>query len=134
MPLAPGVSELLRAEAELAKTIRPTPLDKLSVITAGRWEPQLQAMLANDAPSVLFEKLRAEYDFVVVDGGPILPVADTRLVGQHVDGVILSILRDVSQAGKVLAACEVLEALGVRSLGAIVWSSPEDVYYAESGY
>ena len=50
----------------------------------------------------------------------MLPVADTLLIGQHVDAALFSILREVSRVPKVYAACERLAGLGVRILGAVV--------------
>jgi hypothetical protein len=50
-----------------------------------------------------------------------------------VDTVILSVMRDVSQAPKVYAACQRLATLGIRVFGAVVNGMPEEDAYA-SGY
>jgi len=76
--------------------------------------------LANGAVQGLFDQLRQEFDFVIVDASPILPVPDTRFLAKHVDGVVLSVLRDVSSVPNILSACEVLAGFGVRPLGAVV--------------
>ncbi|MHC4177678.1 MAG: P-loop NTPase family protein, partial [Planctomycetota bacterium] len=83
--------------------------------------------LANGAAGQLFDVLRTEYEFVVVDAAPILPVADTRFVSQHVDAVILSIFRDISQAPKIEAACEILEAFGAGCVEAVVTGPTDDL-------
>jgi len=120
LPLTPGVSEVLRRESETSAVVHETNTDNLSAVTAGEWDRNALAALANGAAAPLFERLREEYDFVVVDSCPILPVADTRFVSQHVDTVILSVFRDVSRAPKISEACEILEAFGVRELEAVV--------------
>jgi len=51
------------------------------------------------------------------------------LIGQYADAVILSVLRDVSRVPRVLSACEILTAFGIRSLGAVVTGSSADAYY-----
>jgi Mrp family chromosome partitioning ATPase len=76
----------------------------------------------------LFASLRAEFELVIVDACPILPVVDTRLIGQHVDAVLLSVLRDVSRTPKLRAACELLDLFGVPILGVVVTGSSEEVY------
>ena len=69
-------------------------------------------------------------EFVIVDGSPVLTVVDTRLIAQYVDGVVLSVLRDVSQMSKLLAAREVLTAYDVPFLGAVVIGQTRaDGYY-----
>ncbi len=129
LALSPGVSEFLREKSDLTEVVRDTSTTNLSVLTAGSWDPIGQAVLRNGAVSSLFSKLREQYDFVIIDAGPLLPLADTRVIGQSVDGVILSIRRDVSRAPRVMAACEVLAAMEIPSLGAVVIGSTEDVYY-----
>jgi Mrp family chromosome partitioning ATPase len=65
---------------------------------------------------------------VIVDASPILPVVDTRLIGQHVDAVLLSVLRDVSRAPKLRAACELLDLFGIPVLGVVVTGPREEIY------
>lgn len=127
LPLEPGVSEVLRGEQDVSEVVRETGTDNLSVVTAGRWDRHALRALANGAAGSLFEALRAECEFVVVDAAPILPVADTRFVSQHADGVILSVFRDVSRSPKIMAACEILEAFGVRTVEAVV-TGPSDTF------
>jgi len=43
----------------------------------------------------VFETARAQFDIVIVDNAPVLPVADAIIVGTHCDGVI-----GVLRAGK----------------------------------
>ena len=120
LPLEPGVSEVLRGQSDASEVARETGTDNLSVVTAGRWDRHALTALANGAAGKLLGALRAEYEFVVVDAAPILPVADTRFVSQHVDAVILSVFRDISRAPKIEAACEILEAFGVASVESVV--------------
>ncbi|NQT40298.1 MAG: polysaccharide biosynthesis tyrosine autokinase [Planctomycetes bacterium] len=134
VPLQPGVSEVLSGSCDLADLVQPTETENLSLVTAGRIDARVMASLAGGAPGVLFQRLRAEYDFVVVDGSPVLPVVDARYVGQHADAVILSVLRDVSQAPKVSAAWEILVSLGIHAIGVVVTGSSEEAYYRKSGY
>ncbi len=120
VPLSPGVSEALRHQSTVAELVHPTATDNLAVVTAGRWDRQALASLSNGSAASLFEQLRQEFAFVVVDTSPILPVADARFVSQLVDSVVLSVFRDISEAPKIQAACEILAAFGVQSVEAVV--------------
>jgi capsular exopolysaccharide synthesis family protein len=132
--LEPGLSELLRGEADFVEVIRESTAKGLHVITAGRWDSLALQALALDRARPLFEHLSKDYDFIVVDSAPVLQVADTLLLSQQVDAVIFSILRDVSTVPNVQAAYERLEGLGVRILGAVVNGAQSDVYSYYSGY
>ncbi|MBN1589435.1 MAG: AAA family ATPase [Pirellulales bacterium] len=128
LPLYPGVSEALCGENDIKSLPQTTGLPNLEVVTAGRCDRHALQSLANGNDKQLFEELREKYEFVIVDGSPILPVADSRYVSQHVDSVVLSVFRDYSRVPKVTAACEILEAFGVRDIEAVVTSSSEDGY------
>jgi Mrp family chromosome partitioning ATPase len=68
----------------------------------------------------VLDGLRENYDFIVIDSAPVLPVADSQLIGQHADGVVFSVMRDVSRLPEVYAAYERLSVLRIRILGAVV--------------
>ena len=122
LPLGPGVCEALRGQGEIADMVQPTDTDFFSVVTAGNWNRQVLPALANGSVGPLLEQLRQRFDFVIIDSSPLLPVVNTRLVCQHVNSVLLSVLRDVSEADKVTAAQEMLDAFGVAHVDAVVTS------------
>jgi capsular exopolysaccharide synthesis family protein len=131
---APGLSEVLRGDAPLADVIRDTPIPGLWLISAGQADPIALQALALDALPRIFVELRSQYDFIVVDSCPVLPVADSLLVGQHVDAVIFSLLRHVSRLPRVYAAYERLSLLSIRMLGAVVNGTQNDLYQADYHY
>jgi capsular exopolysaccharide synthesis family protein len=128
IPAGPGFCELLRGEAELLEVVRETSVEGLSVMAAGRCSPLTLQALTQDGTHTLFEKLREQYEFVIIDTSPILAVADSLLLGQHVDGVLFAILRDVSRLDKVYAAYQKLTMLGIKVLGVVVNGASADVY------
>src|SRR5262249_9087048 len=127
--LQPGFSEVLLEEIDLASSIIETSVPGLSLLSAGQWDREVMDALAKDGVAELFERLKEEFDFIVVDSHPVLPAADSLLLGQHADAVILSVLREVSQAPRIYAACQRLSTLGIRILGAVVnGTDPSDLY------
>jgi polysaccharide biosynthesis transport protein len=134
LPLAPGVCEFLREQNNAADLVQESGTDNLAVVTAGQWDRQALASLSNGSAATLFNQLREEFEFVVVDSSPILPVADARFVSRHVDTVLLAVLRDVSEAPKIQAACEILAAFGVPSVEAVVTGSNNNMYGKHLGY
>jgi capsular exopolysaccharide synthesis family protein len=127
LPLEPGLSEVLRGEANVADVIKPTLLSRLWLMPAGHWDAHAVQALAQDGVSQTFAGLKEQYDFIIVDSCPVLPVADALLLAQHVDGVIFSVLRDVSRLPAVQLAQQRLQGLGVRTLGAVVIGADDDV-------
>ncbi len=120
LPLEPGLCEVLRGEADVNDVIRPTRAAGLWMIPAGQYDLESIQALSKDGLAEVFETLRQKFEFIVVDSAPVLTIADSLMLGQHVDAVIMSVVRDVSQAPKVYDACERLRAVGMRILGCVV--------------
>lgn len=121
IPVAPGCAEVLLQEVDVSDVVQATSVPNLWIIPAGQCNHRVIAALAQGHPvEALLNRLRGQFDIVVVDSCPILPVADTLLVAQHVDGVVFSILQDVSQLPKVQDASDRLVQLNIPLLGAVV--------------
>ena len=84
LPQQPGFSEVLLGEVEAADAVQNTPQDGLAVIAAGQWDREVMQALARDGLEGIFEKLREEFDFIIVDSHPVLSATDSLLIGQHV--------------------------------------------------
>lgn len=120
LPNEPGLCELLRRESELQDVVIPTAQDGLYLVPAGQLTHEALRELAQDGLGQIIKKMRDEYDFVIFDSSPILPVTDSLMLSKHIDGSIVSIRRDVSQYPKVASACQRLAAMGVPIWGAVV--------------
>ncbi len=119
LPGEPGFSDVLRGDIGTADVIRPTAVSRLCLMPAGQWDPHAQQALAQEAVGNIFEHLKEEFDTIIVDSCPVLPVADTLLLGQHVDTVVLSVLKGTSRLPEVYAARQRLAALDIPVIGAV---------------
>jgi capsular exopolysaccharide synthesis family protein len=129
LPLQPGFSEILLGEVDAVDTIQATPVPGLFLVPAGQWDRDVVQALAREGVGEIFEKLKEEYDFIVIDSHPVLAATDSLLLGQHADAVLLSVLREVSRSPRVYSACQRLASLGIRLLGAVVnGAAPDEVY------
>ncbi len=120
LPRGPGLSEVLSGQATVAEAVRPGPLDGLSILTAGEDSHQLNFAQVLPQMRQLLEDARKEFDFILLDSSPVLPVADALLLGKRVDGVLLSVRPTVSQFPLVSAAFERLASLRIPLLGTVV--------------
>lgn len=124
MALEDGLSEVLRAETDLVDAIRPTNSNGLYLLTAGVCDMDAIHSLATDQPQAIFEKLRDQFDFVVIDAPPVLGISDALSLGQYIDGAILTVLRDHSEVRQIHHAVDMLKSLGIRLIGAVVNGMP----------
>jgi succinoglycan biosynthesis transport protein ExoP len=119
-PIEDGFCEVLRGDVDVADVVRPTHAESLWLLTAGYCDARAIQALAKDQVQPIFDKLRNEYDFVIIDGAPVLKLSDSLILGQYCDGAILSVLRDVSQVAKVHEANDLLRSVGIRVIGSVV--------------
>ncbi|MGH7227139.1 MAG: CpsD/CapB family tyrosine-protein kinase, partial [Gemmataceae bacterium] len=120
LPAQPGFAEALRGESDAVQLVQPTNVDGLAILAAGRCDRSAIQALGRDDAKKLLERLKGDYDFLVVDACPVLPVADALVLGQHVDAVVLAVLRNYSCLPSVYEAQRRLGALDIAMLGAVV--------------
>jgi polysaccharide biosynthesis transport protein len=128
--LAPGLGAVLAGQVELLDAVLSTPVENLHLLPAGAWGHRGLSGRNDKLVKSIVEELREAYTNVVIDAGPVLPIVDTRVVARHTDGVVISLLRDVSEIPKVNSACELLRSFDIRILGAVMIGVPGEVYYA----
>lgn len=128
LPPGPGLAELLAGTAQAGAVIQPTPIAGLLILTAG--EPSSRAIqaLAQATFAKVLDDLRTQYDFIIIDSCPILPMADSLIVAQHVDAVVLSVRQGVSQLPQVRAAYQRLKSARIPVLGTVVSGVPARTY------
>ncbi len=127
MPQDPGLCELLRGEAERDAVIHPTRTANLWLMPAGRCDLRSVQALSSSYLGTTIAALSVQFDYVIIDSGPVLKVADPLLVGQHVDAAMVSVLRDVSKVPHVYEAVERLRSVGITVLGSVVNGVKDDV-------
>jgi capsular exopolysaccharide synthesis family protein len=131
-----GLSNLLLGRAAFADVVQTLAEPPLAVVPAGVATPNPAELLSSARIGMLFDRLRDQFDFVIVDTPPVLAVTDAVLLAHEADGVILVVKGDHTPRTLVRAARERLSIARARFLGVVVndvngkWS---DTYYYD-GY
>jgi len=116
-----GLACVLAGETELAAAIQPTAVAGLSVLSAGRVPPNPAELLTSPRFKEVLDRLRGEYDYVLVDTPPLLAVTDPSVVAPRVDGVLLVVrIAKKNDGPNSERAMEMLSALGAQVLGVVV--------------
>jgi polysaccharide biosynthesis transport protein len=125
-----GVADMLMGRFEMEDIVASPGLDNLHILEAGATPANPSELLSTRPMANFLAAARAEYDIVLVDAPPVMPVTDAAIVSRLVDGVLL-----VYQAGKVgrlvLRRAKVqLEAVGAKVWGVVL----NDVHTEIAGY
>jgi polysaccharide biosynthesis transport protein len=98
-----------------------TGAGRLHVLASGRTPPDPAQLLASDALDGFFEEVgQSEYDYVLLDGPPLLGLVDSQVLAQRVDGVLLVCRPDRLTPETALATRELLDRLDVEPLGVVI--------------
>ena len=115
-----GLTNVLAGNAGLADVVQPVGDGALRVLPAGPTPPNPGRLLGSAQMAALLEELRADNDYVLIDAAPLLPVADSRSLATHVDGVLLSVRHGSTTADQLAEAAASLDAVGARTLGVVL--------------
>lgn len=115
-----GLSRYLAGQVDFDDVVRVLDVPNLLFVPAGPTPPNPAELVGSERMRDTLEKLRDEYDFVIVDSPPTLPVTDAVLLGREADGVVLVVKGNDTPRELVKRARDQLQQAGVHILGALV--------------
>ena len=158
---APGVTDCLVGEADIASAARQIPAGEIQlvdegvevtenilaatggqlfVLTGGRRAPNPAEILAGPFFGQLIAKAATLFDRVVIDSAPILAVSDTLLIMPHVQTVCIVVRAAKTPRTAVHRAITLLAKSGIRPAGLVLNRLRRGrgvgyyYYYASPGY
>jgi len=136
IPNQRGLSNLIVGDADFSVSVPVKEYPSLSVITSGPIPPNSSELLGSSRMRHVMDHLREEYDMVIVDSPPILPVTDAIVASSLADGVILVVQAGRTRKAEVRHAQEVLGAAHATLLGVVLNRARrrrvDDYYYTRS--
>ncbi|OEU72234.1 MAG: hypothetical protein BA874_10450, partial [Desulfuromonadales bacterium C00003068] len=130
-----GLSSYLAGAADI-NIIQKGPLPKLAIIPAGPIPPNPSELLTSNRMNVLLDSMSKEFDFIICDSPPILPVADTRILSRLFDGVIMISKSGVTTYELLERSRKLLDDMGARILGLVIngFDAKASGYYHQDYY
>ncbi len=129
-----GLPEVLAGiESDYKKVL--VPLNEyLDVMPVGQIPPNPAELLASDALRTLFEKLREEYDLIVLDLPPIGTVSDAGIVADVVDQFLISTRVNTSNLRALTASLRDMEHMEMKVGGFVISGLEDRSKYSKSPY
>jgi capsular exopolysaccharide synthesis family protein len=115
-----GLTEVLAGACNVTDLIRTTDIDSLSFLSAGSIPPNPSELVGSDKMRDTLAQLTNEFDVVVIDSPPILPVTDAMLLSTMVDGVVLVVNSSKTSKQHVKAAYARLEFARAKVFGVLL--------------
>ena len=86
-----GLSSCISMGTAVADAVQATAIEGLDALTAGVIPPNPSELLGSERMQNILQRAKEEYDYVLIDTPPVLPVTDSLVLGRMVDGLILVI-------------------------------------------
>jgi polysaccharide biosynthesis transport protein len=118
LPRTPGLMDVLLGETQVERVIRPTA-DGPDVLVGGRRSGDPGELLTQEFPAVLAE-LEREYDAVIIDATPVIPISDARIVARFADATLLVARAGTASRRQVRQAVERLALISVQPIAAVL--------------
>jgi capsular exopolysaccharide synthesis family protein len=118
LPRSPGLMDVLLDETELEDAVR-VGEDGLHVLVGGRRSADPGELLTSAFPTLL-TRLEREYETVVIDSTPVIPISDARIVARYADATILVARAGFALRRQVRAAVERLGLINVQLTAAVL--------------
>lgn len=116
----PGLTDYLVQEENLDTIIYKTKFENLYLITSGTLPPNPAEMLDSVQMENLLRKLRADFDYIILDSPPIVAVTDSEILAKKVDGTILVCSSEFTENGMFNRAVDLLKNDSSNLIGSVL--------------
>ena len=119
-----GLSDYLANGTDYNYIIKSTEEHNLDLITTGNIPPNPAELLGSNKMHLLIKNLRKDYDKIIVDTAPIIPVSDTVSLAPYLDGIILVTAAKQTTIEMLKKTKNILDNVNANLLGTIINKYP----------
>ncbi len=127
---APGLADLLRGNGMQISDIRSYLLDNWFILPSGYIPPNPSELLGSSRMGNLLNRLRAMYDYIILDLPPVNIVSDAVSVSGFISGMIVVIREEYTEKKELERCFRQLEMSNVNILGCVL----NDAKFVHSSY
>ncbi len=117
---SPGLTDVLVGDTSPREAIRPDIVENLDILPSGSLPPNPSELLGSDAMHSLIGQLRHDYDYLIMDTPPTLPVTDASIIATTADAAILVVRSGDTEETAAQRALEQLRRVRARIAGVVL--------------
>ena len=133
-----GLVELLAERLDLAQVLIRDPKSELDILPIATGTANPPDVLGSTQMRLLLDRLKADYDLVVLDSAPVLPVSDSRVLSRIADETVFVVRWNETPKDAAQAAIRELRLYDANIAGAVlavVDTAAQAKYgYGDGGY
>lgn len=114
-----GLSDVIIGKSDLSKVMHRYNKN-LVLLTSGKIPPNPSEMLSSKSMENLLEKLRENFDYVILDTPPVQAVTDSQILSTKADGTILVVRAERTKKESVNNAINLLKKVNANIIGTVL--------------
>ncbi|WP_350020183.1 CpsD/CapB family tyrosine-protein kinase [Priestia flexa] len=115
-----GLTNVLTRQTTLRSAVQTSHIESLSILTSGPIPPNPAELLGSQTMEDLMNEMYENYDIIIFDTPPVLPVADANILANLCHGIVLVVKSGGVDRDSALKATEILKGAKGKLLGAVV--------------
>jgi len=120
VPNDKGLTNVLTEEIELKEVVVHTGLEGLYLLPSGQIPPDPSKLVESRRLKDIINKLKEEFDIVIMDSPPIIPVNDPIVLGAIADGTIYVIESGRVNLSMIEHTIGIIERAGINLIGIVM--------------
>lgn len=117
-----GLSNLLMGQCDYQKAIRPTGIEGFDIIDSGPLPSNPAELLGCAKMQELVKQQKENYNYVIVDGPPVLLVSDAKVLAKIVDATLLVFNAGQTSRGAAIRTIRELKEVNVTIAGCVLFA------------
>jgi len=127
-----GLSDILEGKAELAACAINSKIPNLTVLPAGPTPRNPLTLLTGNRFLELIKLARANYDLIMIDSPPLLPVVDTRILREMADMLVFVVRADATPPQAAVRSLQTLRGVAGVIFNGVSPGSFRRYYYYDA--
>ncbi|MET4098100.1 succinoglycan biosynthesis transport protein ExoP [Agrococcus sp. UYP10] len=129
-----GLTDVLIGRAELVDAVQMWGESSLYVLPSGQIPPNPSELLGSKSMQALITQLESEFDWVLFDAPPLLPVTDAAVLARHTAGAIMVVASGRATRHQLDVALSMLENVDAPVAGVVLTMLPAKAGNAYGAY
>jgi len=118
----PGLSNLLMGQCGYEEVIRPSGIEGLDIIDSGPLPSNPAELLGGVQMEQLVKQERESYDYVIIDGPPVLLVSASKMLARLADGTVLVFNAGATRRGAAQRTIRELKEVNATIVGCVLFA------------
>jgi len=120
LPQTEGLTNYLIGNTHLEDAIKKSRIDNLSILTSGTLPPNPSELLASMKMDGFIDQVSSQYDMVLFDSPPIIPVTDAAVLAPKLDGTVLVVKSGETERDALLRSRVLFDNVNANVFGVLI--------------